>query len=121
MKNANKDKMIRIINQLKYIEKWKGDAYQQNDDIDQAMTEIKMIALNTIYGYPTEPCSHCDKESIIKEPFGKCPKCGKILVACSMCSVPDSKRSCKGCIDGSKMDIDINFSEDAFRLPGGGR
>ena len=125
MKETIKEKMTRIINQLKYIEKWKGDAYQQNDDVDQAVTEIKMIALNTIYGYPTETCPYCGKESIIKEPFGKCPKCGEIIVACTMCNVPNlkgEKGSCKGCKDGSKMKIDIDFDiEKEFRLAGGGR
>lgn len=122
MKETIKDKMTRIIKQLKTIEYFKEVSYQQDDDMDLAMTEIKMIALNTIYGYPTEACPHCGKESMVKEPFGKCPKCGKELIACSMCSVPDSKRSCNGCISGSKMDIDINFDlETAFRLPGGGR
>jgi hypothetical protein len=122
MKETVKAKMIRVIGQLKNIEKWKGDAYSQDDEVDQAMTELKMIALNTIYGYPNEVCPHCENQSVINRPFSPCPKCGKILVACTMCSVPDSKDSCKGCREGSKMRIDIDFDlEKEFRLAGGGK
>ena len=98
---------------LKAIENWKGDAYQQNDEVDIGMRNIKTRLSVLIHGESTEVCPHCDVEQEISESIQPCGNCGKPLVGCSMCcnGGRDDVFGCSGCKDGTDANYDIALTD----------
>lgn len=99
--------------QLKAIENWKGDAYQQNDEVDIGMRNIKTILSMIVHGKSTEVCPHCDTEQKITKSLQPCKKCKKPLVGCSMCSNGgrDDKFGCADCPDGTDTNYDVSLDD----------
>jgi len=96
------------------IEHWKGDAYQNNDEVDRAMRELKTILSTTIYGMATELCPHCDTEQEVDKGYQDCPNCGKELVGCSLCCNHDH---CELCPDGTDDNFDMDLSDIMTEYP----
>jgi len=51
----------------------------------------------------TEYCSHCHSEQLTNKIVKPCPKCGNLLVACSMCKTIAESGCCGNCTNGSNF------------------
>jgi len=109
----NGDHINQFKKSLQEIERWKGDAYQQDDEVDNAMQDIKTLLSVIVYGEFTEWCPHCENEQEVSKQIQDCPECGKVLVGCAMCSnqMKDGPFGCKTCTDGTSRNYDIDISE----------
>jgi len=105
-----REQMLELKKSLQRIENWKGDAYQQDDEVDNAMQDIKTLLSIAVYGEFTEWCPHCESEQECSKQIQDCPACGKVLVGCAMCcnQMKDGPYGCKTCGDGKNYDLDIN-------------
>ena len=101
----NKRETQILTKAIKDIENWSGSAYQQGDEVDVALSHIKMMVSVSKHGVCTEVCPHCDHMCTLDEPFKSCPKCKKLVVACSMCDA--SGTACQECQEGSEFYLDL--------------
>lgn len=95
-----KDRVKIIREAIKDIEIWKGDAYQQDDEVDRALNTIKLALADGV----NESCPHCEEDSVVLNPYGDCPHCKKQLIACAICDVND----CDTCKHGCNMTINTD-------------
>lgn len=106
--NITKKQVMSLINELKQIEVYRGEAYQNDDDIGYAMQNIKALISTVCHGEAIEVCPHCDSEQEISTVNDPCPKCGKTLIACSLCNM-EYKGGCGGCPDGTSKNFDMDW------------
>lgn len=92
------------------IEAWRGDAYCNDDEVGMAMQDMKTFLSTLVYGEATETCPHCETEVETTKHITECPNCGKVLVACSMCTM-EYANGCAGCPDGECTNYDVDISE----------
>ena len=105
-----KEKILRFKKALEDIERWRGEAYENDDEVGMAMQEMKMLLSTIVYGDTTEVCPHCDHEQEINEVDAPCPECGKTLIACSMCTM-EYGDGCGECPDGTSKMFDIKMDD----------
>jgi hypothetical protein len=112
MKKYFTSKRVReLIKHLKIIEKYRGESYENDDDIGIAMQEIKVLIATSCHGDCVEWCSHCEQEQEINKVADPCPNCGETLVACNLCTgCQDDQKpyrgGCAGCENASHFDMD---------------
>ena len=77
----------RMKKNLMSIEAWRGSAYENDDEVGVAMQDMKTFLSMLVYGDLTEVCPHCEDEIEVKKPLQDCSNCGKLLLACGMCTM----------------------------------
>lgn len=68
------------------------------------------------FEFPTEEmCSHCNSIMFLDYSVQRCPVCGEIISACTMCNFlcnPKDKKGCFSCEQGNKFVINQFAEED---------
>jgi DNA phosphorothioation-dependent restriction protein DptG len=98
----------RFKNNIKQIERWRGEAYENDDEVGSAIQDLKTMFSCMIYGDVTEVCPHCDQEQEINQIDAPCPNCGETLIACAMCTM-EYADGCEGCPDGTAKNYDVKL------------
>lgn len=102
------EQLKRFKTNLDDIERWRGEAYQNDDEVGVAMQDLKTMLSTIVYGDTTEVCPHCEEEQETNKPNSPCPNCGKTLIACSMCTM-EYADGCAGCTDGTSKNYDVEL------------
>lgn len=108
--NITKKQVMRLISDLKQIERWRGDAYENDDEVGMAMQDMKVLISTLCHGDTVEVCPHCDTEQEINKVDDPCPNCGEPLIACSLCTMKYNK-GCSKCPDGTSKNFDMDWFE----------
>lgn len=106
--NITRKQIERLKRDIADIERWRGDAYENDDEVGRAVQDIKVVLSTMIYGDTNETCPHCDMDHEINRIDFPCPSCGKTLVACSLCS-QDYNGGCGKCPDGTSKNFDLSL------------
>jgi len=100
--------IARIKSNLLQIERWRGDAYCNDDDIGRAMQELKTMMSCLVYGNYNEECPECGEQIDSNLTESVCPNCKEEVLACSMCTMVYDG-GCGGCVAGNHYDVDIDL------------